>query len=76
MTDGQGNARCAVTNPFGYFRFFNVTTFQIYTVRVTSKKFKFAMPVRLVDFDEFSGDVNFVSSDHSNLLVSDHADRF
>jgi hypothetical protein len=33
-------------------------------VRVTSKKFTFATPQRVVDFDENSGSVNFVSSDN------------
>lgn len=64
LTDGQGNIRYGFTNPFGYYRFTNVSTFQIYTVRVTSKKFTFPIPERMVDFDEFSGDVNFMSSDN------------
>jgi hypothetical protein len=64
LTDNQNNVRYAVANPFGYYRFTDVLTFQTYTVRVTSKKFTFATPQRVLDFDENSGGVNFVSSDN------------
>ena len=64
LTDDQNNVRYAVTNPFGYYRFMDVLTFRTYTVNVTSKKFTFAAPSRVVDFDEYTTGVNFVSSDN------------
>jgi len=64
LDDGQGNVRYVITNHSGYYRFVNVSTFQQYTVKVTSKKYTFPMPERVVDFDEFTTPVNFVSSDN------------
>lgn len=40
LDDGSGNVRFALTNPFGYFRFFDVATGD-YTVSVRSKSFRF-----------------------------------
>jgi hypothetical protein len=64
LDDGQGNVRYVITNPSGYYRFVNVSTFQQYTVKVTSKKYTFPTPERVVEFDEFTTPVNFVSSDN------------
>jgi hypothetical protein len=64
LTDSMGNTQYAMTNPFGYYRFLNVLTFNLYTVRVTSKKFTFPTFQRSVDLDENTGPVNFVSSDN------------
>ncbi len=64
LTDDQGMIRYGITNPFGYYKFTNVLTFQVYTVQVTSKKYTFPTYEREVDFDELTGNVNFVSSDH------------
>ena len=64
LTDDQNNVRYAVTNPFGYYRFMDVLTFRTYTVQVRSKKFTFAVPSRVVEFDEYTASVNFVSSDN------------
>ncbi|HEX6124446.1 MAG TPA: carboxypeptidase-like regulatory domain-containing protein [Pyrinomonadaceae bacterium] len=62
LTDGAGNVRYAITNPFGYYRFTDVLTFNVYTVQVMSKEFRFTTPQRSVDFDEFTTSVNFVAS--------------
>lgn len=40
LDDGAGNVRYAMTNPFGYFRFFDVPT-GTYTVSVRSKRYGF-----------------------------------
>src|SRR6476659_1249736 len=64
LTDDQGNVRYAVTNPFGYYRFQDVPTFHVYTVRVSSKKFTFPSPQRTVELDEVTPTINFVSSDN------------
>jgi hypothetical protein len=64
LTDDQGNILYTVTNQFGYYRLINVQTFRVYTVRVTPKKFTFTNPERIVEFDEFTPSVDFVSTDH------------
>jgi hypothetical protein len=64
LVDDLGNTRYTMTNPFGYYRFHDVLTFKPYTVRVTSKKFTFSPSERLVEFDEFTTSVNFVSLDN------------
>ena len=64
LDDGQGNVRYAITSSLGYYRFANVPTFNVYTVRVSSKKYTFTNPERVVDFDEFTTSINFVSSDN------------
>lgn len=42
MTDVQGQARYAVTNPFGYYRFTGVMTNATYTFEVRSKRYSYA----------------------------------
>lgn len=42
MTDGNGNARISVTNPFGYYAFDGVVLGATYTMGVQSKRFTFA----------------------------------
>jgi hypothetical protein len=64
LTDGQNNPVYGVTNPFGYYRFANVQTLRVYTLRVTSKKYTFTTPARSLEFDEFTPSVNFIASDH------------
>lgn len=41
LTDAQGVTRTAVTSAFGLYTFENVPTGQTYTVRVTSKRYRF-----------------------------------
>jgi hypothetical protein len=64
LTDGQGNTTYGVVNPFGYYRFQNVPTFNTYTVRVMSRKYTFSTSERSVQFDEFTPSVTFSSTDH------------
>ncbi len=64
LTDDQGTILYTQTSSFGYYRFNSVSTFQIYNVQVQSKKFTFTAPARSVNFDEFTGDINFRSSNY------------
>jgi hypothetical protein len=64
LTDDQGNTRFTMTNPFGYYRFPDVQTFHVYTVTLRSKKFTFTPSQRVVNLDEFTNGVNFVSTDN------------
>ena len=56
LTDDEGNVRYTTTNHMGYYRFMDLPTFRVYTVRVTSKKYTFLTSVRTVEFDEFTGE--------------------
>jgi hypothetical protein len=50
ITDSSGITRTARTNPFGYFRFFEVQAGQTYLVSISSKRFSFApQAVRVLD---------------------------
>lgn len=48
MTDSSSNTRTARTNPFGYFRFFEIQAGQTYIVSISSKRFSFAPQVLTV----------------------------
>ncbi len=41
ITDSNGNARVAITNGFGYYRFLSVATGSQYTIGVTAKRYTF-----------------------------------
>ena len=59
LTDSSGNTRIVLSNSFGYYRFFEVTAGEIYTVSVTHKRYFFGaaqqtlfvgVPVSNLDF--------------------------
>jgi hypothetical protein len=54
MTDGNGNTYYALTNPFGYYCFWNVGTGGSYVVSVASKRYSFASQFVTVN-DAISG---------------------
>ncbi|MGB7207938.1 MAG: carboxypeptidase-like regulatory domain-containing protein [Pyrinomonadaceae bacterium] len=45
ISDGQGNIRYATTNPFGYYRFVEISVGQTYVISVRDKRFQFAAKV-------------------------------
>jgi Carboxypeptidase regulatory-like domain len=49
LTDTNGSNRYAITNQFGYYRFTEVESGQIYIIGVTSKRFTFTPKVISVD---------------------------
>ena len=57
MIDSSGTTRTARTNPFGYFRFFEIQAGQTYIVAVSSKSFTFAPRLTMVMEDVT--DLNF-----------------
>jgi hypothetical protein len=59
MTDGMGNVKSALTNPFGYYRFFDVASNATYTMGVGSKEYTFTSRQVLVNGN--LTDVNFVA---------------
>lgn len=58
-TDFGGNSRLAITNPFGYYRFTNVSANGLYTFVVRSKRYTFTS--RTVQVNDNLTDVNFVA---------------
>lgn len=54
MTDQGGNVRTAMTNPFGYYRFLNVTANQAYTVAARHKWFEIP-PRQISPADNLTG---------------------
>jgi hypothetical protein len=49
LTDTNGIARYTTTNPFGYYRFSEVESGQVYIVSVVSKKYQFSPQVITVN---------------------------
>ncbi len=58
LDDGAGNLRHAITNPFGYFRFREVSN-GTYTVTITSKSYMFTS--RVVDVSSSITDLDFTA---------------
>ncbi|MGB7202148.1 MAG: Ig-like domain-containing protein [Pyrinomonadaceae bacterium] len=57
ITDANGNARLAITNPFGYYSFAEVQTGQSYVISVRDKRHQFAP--RVMNVSDDLTDVNF-----------------
>lgn len=60
ITDSAGNTRIARTNPFGYYRFYNVPV-GVAVVSVSSKSFRFTNPTRNINLTENVADVDFTA---------------
>jgi WD40 repeat protein len=48
LTDANGATRTAITSSFGHYRFENVEVEQTYVISVSSRRFNFANPARVV----------------------------
>ncbi len=59
LTNSNGEVRSAITNPFGYYRFFEVAVGRTYTVMVRSKRYNF-MPQVISPNNEITN-LNFVA---------------
>lgn len=60
LDDGHGDIRYAQTNPFGYYRFFNLLPGTTYTITVTHKLFLFTSP-QFFTADQNRSDLNFIT---------------
>jgi len=58
LDDGNGNVRMTITNPFGYFRFLNVSTGN-YTISLKSKRYNFTQ--RSIFVNSSATDLDFVA---------------
>lgn len=61
LMDQSGNTRAALTNAFGYYRFDEVVAGQSYIVSVSSKRYQFEVPARVVHVLKELSDVTFVA---------------
>lgn len=59
IIDSSGNERMAITNPFGYYRFYNVAIGGTYTIKAISKSYNFAPQTRQIN--DTITDLNFVA---------------
>lgn len=62
LVEETGVMHNAVTGPFGYYEFEEISSGQTVVVSVVSKRFKFATPVRLVTLFDNIGDLNWVAN--------------
>ncbi|MCY7345948.1 MAG: carboxypeptidase-like regulatory domain-containing protein [Pyrinomonadaceae bacterium] len=69
LTDQNGNARTALTNPFGYFRFENVPVGETYIVSVRDKRYEFAPQV--VSLTEEFTNLIFAPINNRSLLSNE-----
>jgi hypothetical protein len=61
MADQAGQVRFALTSPFGYYQFTDVSTGESYTVSVSSKGHTFGEPTRVVTLNDAVDDMNFTA---------------
>ena len=59
MTDANGNVRTAITNPFGFYRFEDVSVGETYVFSVAHKRYAFAPQV--VFITENIGNLDFIA---------------
>jgi Carboxypeptidase regulatory-like domain len=61
LTGANGVIRSATTTSFGYFRFEEIEVGQTYILEVTSKKFIFANPTRILSVQEQITNADFIA---------------
>ena len=61
MWDDLGNARRAITNPFGYYRFQDVEVGRTYIFAIASKRYVFTEPSQVLNVDNAYNSLNFVA---------------
>lgn len=60
LNDGTNEARYAVTNTFGYYRFTGLTAGRSYVIAVNAKAIRFKNPSMMVEATDSLYDVNFI----------------
>ena len=61
MTDGNGEVRYALTNPFGYYRFADVPAGETYIFTAVSKRYQFTQPTQILSVTGQFEDLNFTA---------------
>jgi hypothetical protein len=59
MFDASGNVRTAITNPFGFYRFEDVSAGETYIFEISSKVYAFPNPIRTIFVTEDIDSLNF-----------------
>lgn len=65
LTDSSGATRAVKTGTFGYYRFSDVRVGEAYVLTVSSKRFVFSSPTRLLFVQDELADVDFISEPES-----------
>lgn len=61
MDDGTGLGRTTLTNAFGYYSFEEVPVGRTYSVSVSSKRFQFVTPTRIITVDDAVSGLDFTA---------------
>ena len=61
LADQTGQVRTALTSPFGYYQFTDISTGETYTISVSSKGYSFDQPTRITTVNDAVDDLNFIS---------------
>ncbi|MEP6847701.1 MAG: carboxypeptidase-like regulatory domain-containing protein, partial [Acidobacteriota bacterium] len=61
ITDQSGDARTAVTNPFGYYIISGVEAGRAYVLSVKAKGYSFASSVRVITVDDYISGLDFIA---------------
>lgn len=67
MTDANGNLRYAMTNPFGFYSFADVSAGETYVLTAIHKRYEFA--AQIVSVTEERDDINFTASPKSPVSI-------
>jgi len=62
LTGNHGEQRLALTNPFGFYRFEDITAGESYIVGAFSRRYKFAVPQIFITADSDIADMDFVAT--------------
>ncbi len=61
MTESNGTTQTALTGPFGYYGFTNIPSGQTVVMSISSKRFTFKQPVRLVTLNDDLADFDWIA---------------
>lgn len=67
LTDSSGMTRIARTSGFGYYRFEDVPSGEIYVLTISSKRFVFGSPTRVLNVQEALSDIDFIAETENQL---------
>lgn len=62
MYDSTGGSRSVLTNPFGYYRFDNVSVGESYVFTAFNKRYAFLEPTQLLNVTEDYDELNFIAA--------------
>lgn len=63
LTDQNGTTRRAISNAFGYYRFDEIESGLTYVLTVSSKRYTFASPTRIISVQDDITDADFIANE-------------